>query len=112
MMLDAHADSVYENSDHYPPVEVLALHNAPKFFPHAGPEISAATKACPPRFPFSVSRLLQVVFPFVSFVNGIVFIFFVISRVPHIPLAFLQRQCAHGAVLGVLWDRQTDGVGL
>lgn len=112
MMLDAHADGVNEDGDHDPPAEVLALHDAPKFFPRAAPEISAATKACPPRPLPLVSLLLQVVFLFVCFVDGIIFIFFVIRRVPHVPRAFFKWQCTHGAVVGVLWDRQTDGVGL
>lgn len=48
MVLDAHADSVDQDSDHDASVEVLALHDAPQLDAHLHPHTPAAALARPP----------------------------------------------------------------
>lgn len=107
MMLDAHADSVDENSDHNAPAEVLALHNAPEFPSHIIPNVFKMSKTgLLPLFTFTfhltvllLARLFYCIF----------LIFLPVRRVAHSPCPFFQ--CTYRTVLKILRDSQTDGVG-
>lgn len=82
MMLDAHADGVDKNSDHNTPAEVLALHDAPKFFSHLSPHVYQIPEACPP-LPLHhlLPPLLQVVLLLPCFFYSILLNFFAFGRV-------------------------------
>lgn len=109
-MLDAHTDSVDENSDHYAPAEVLALYNAPQFPPHIIPDVFTMSKACPLSLLLSFSLLLEVVLVLARLFHCILLVFLPAGRVSRRPRPLFHRQCTYGAVLGVLRDGQTDGV--
>lgn len=104
MVLNAHADSVDKNGDHDAPAEVFALHDAPEFSPHAGPDVSQVAEACPLP-PMSPALLLFLV----QFLHCILLLVPPIGAVPHSPAPF--RPCTYGAVVGALRHGQADGAG-
>lgn len=109
MMLDSHTDSVDQNGDHNAPAEVLALHDAPEFPPHIIPKVFTMSKACLLPLSLSTPTLLLMVLLLARLFNRIFLVFLPVHGVSHSPRALFQ--CTYGAVLGILRDSQTDGVG-
>lgn len=106
MMLDAHADGVDEDGDHDAPAEVLALHDAPQFPPHILPDLPAVSEARP--LLLAALILAAALLPS-RLLHRVLLVLLPVHRVPHISFPLFQG--AHGAVLGILRDRQADGVG-
>lgn len=106
-MLDAHADSVDENSDHNAPAEVLALHNAPELPSHTIPDVFQMSKTGP--LPLFIPTFHLIVLLLAHLFYGIFLIFLSLRSVAHSPCPFFQG--TYGAVLKILRDSQTDRVG-
>lgn len=109
MMFDSHADGVDQDCDHNASAEILALHDAPEFPPHIIPHVFTMSKARPLSFALPIGAVLLVALLLAGLFNCIFLIFLSVHRVSHSPRPLFQS--TYGAVLRVLRDSQTDGVG-
>lgn len=108
-MFDSHADGVDQNCNHNASAEILALHDAPEFLPHIIPHVFTMPKACPLSFALPIGTVLLVVLLLARLFYCIFLIFLSVHRVSHSPRPLFES--TYGAVLGILGDSQTDGVG-